>query len=137
MRQIEQLIKEEENGFFEKANWDKFEELCEEKMVAIDSKEDIDIFNEKVCAVILEAALESIPKSKGKMTRKAVPWWTEKCSKVVKDRNKAFKLLKRTHNYNHLILFKKAQALVRRTIRQAKRESWNVFFVVELEEQLQ
>lgn len=58
------------------------------------------------------------------MTRKAVPWRTDKCSKAVRDRNKAFKLLKRRHNYNHLVLFKKAQAVVRRTIRQAKRGSW-------------
>lgn len=41
-------------------------------MAAIDSNQDIDILNEKVCAVILKAASESIPKSKGKMTRKAV-----------------------------------------------------------------
>lgn len=45
----------------------------------------------------------------------------------MRDRNKAFKLLKRRHNYNHLVLFKKAQAVVRRTIRQAKRESWRGF----------
>ncbi len=96
-------------------------------MAAIDSNQDIDIFNEKVYAVILEAASELIPKSKGKMTRKAVPWWTDKCSKAVRERNTAFKLLKRTHNYNHLILFKKAQAVVRKTISQAKRESWRGF----------
>ncbi len=96
-------------------------------MAAIDSNQDIDIFNEKVYAVILEAASELILKSKGKMTRKAVPWWTDKCSKAVRERNTAFKLLKRTHNYNHLILFKKAQAVVRKTISQAKRESWRGF----------
>lgn len=67
---------------FEKANWAKFGEICEERMVAIDSNQEIDILNEKVCAII-EAASESIPKSKGKMTRKAVPWWTDKCSKAV------------------------------------------------------
>lgn len=83
---------------FEKANWAKFEEIYEERMVAIDSNQETDILNEKVCAII-EAASESIPKNKGKMTRKVVPWWTDKCSKAVRDRNKAFKLLKRTHTY--------------------------------------
>lgn len=102
------LVQRRGRWIFEKANWAKFEEICEERMVAIDSNQEIDILNEKVCAII-EAASESIPKIKGKMTRKAVPWWTVTCSKAVRDRNKAFKLLKRTHTYNHLILYKLKQ----------------------------
>lgn len=92
-----------ERWVFEKANWTKFEEMCEAGLIAIDSNQGIDNLNGKVCAVILEAVAETIPRSKGIMKRKAVPWWTDKCGKAVRDRNKEFKLLKRTHNYKHLI----------------------------------
>lgn len=61
------------------------------------------------------------------MRRKAVPWWTEDCSKAVKTRNKAFRILKNTHNFQHLIQYKKAQVLVRRTVRRAKRACWQSF----------
>ena len=87
----------------------------------------MDILNEEVSSAMYEAAMESVPRSKGKMKRKAVPWWTEQCGKAVKQRNKAFRELKRTHNFQNLIQYKRAQAIVRRTIRQAKKTSWQAF----------
>ncbi len=78
------------------------------------------------------AADNSIPKISNRKERKLVPWWTEECQQAVRNRNKAFRLVKRTHNMQHLIQYKKAQAqaTVRRTIRQAKRASWLFFYVV-------
>ena len=52
-----------------------------------------------------------------------VPWWTKECHVVVRNRHKAFKQLKRTHTIHNLIKYKKAQAMVRKTVRQAKRAS--------------
>lgn len=49
------------------------------------------------------AAMDAIPKRSGKLVRKAVPWWNEKCDEVVRERNRAFRRLKRTHNFQHLI----------------------------------
>ena len=96
-------------------------------MMAVEGSGDVDILNDEVSSGMYEAATESVPRSKGKMRRKTVPWWTEQCSNAVKDRNKAFRTLKRTHNFQNLIQYKKAQAIVRRTIRQAKRKSWQAF----------
>ncbi len=70
------------------------------------------------------AAENSIPKISNRKERKLVPWWTEECQQAVRTRNKAFRLVKRTHN----IQYKKAQATVRRTIHQAKRASWIIFY---------
>ena len=67
-----------------------------------------------------------ISKSKNGMNRKLVPWWTEECCQAV-NRNRAFRQVRRTHNMQHLIHYKKAQAVVRRMIRQAKRASWRNF----------
>ena len=110
-----------------KAKWDKFLILCEQKIMTVEGSGDVDILNDEVSAAIYEAATGSVPRSKGKMRRKAVPWWTEQCSIAVKHRNIAFRTLKRTHNFQNLIQYKKAQAIVRRTIRQAKRTSWQSF----------
>ncbi len=40
--------------------------------------------------------------------------------KAVRNHNKAFKVMKRTHNFMHMIQYKYAQAIVRKTVRQAK-----------------
>lgn len=47
--------------------------------------------------------------------------------KLLKNRNRAFRLLKQTHNMQHLIQYEKTQAVVRRTVRQAKGVSWRAF----------
>ena len=48
----------------------------------------------------------------------------EKCSRSVRDSNKAFRLLKRAHSYDRLVAVRRVQAVVKRTIRQARREGW-------------
>lgn len=48
------------------------------------------------------------------------------CSKTIKERNKAFRQLKKHHLLETLIHFKKkkSQAVVRKTIKMAKRNCW-------------
>jgi len=65
-------------------------------------------------------AAGSIPKSKQRRNKKLVPWWTEECRQAVKKRNRAFKLVKNTHNMQHLIQYKKAQANVRNSTSSLK-----------------
>jgi len=112
---------------FQKAKWEEFQTLSEGTMTMIDISGDIDDINKQVTSAIIMAANEAIPRSKNQRSKTLVPWWTEDCGKAVKSRNKAFRLVRRTHNMQHLIQYKKAQAVVRRTIRQAKRESWRHF----------
>ena len=91
---------------FEKAKWEKYLIVSEENMLRIEKHDDVDILNEEVSSAMYEAAMESIPRSKGKMRRKAVPWWTEQCSDAVKQRNKAFRELKKSHTFQNLIQYK-------------------------------
>lgn len=72
--------------------------------------------------MLLDAAEKSIPKSNGQMKRKMVPWWTDDCSRVVKEKNKTLRILRRAHNYQNLIKYKQIQAKVKKTIRNAKRQ---------------
>lgn len=82
---------------FEKVDWDRFEEMCKESVAIVDENQDIATLNESLCAEILEAASESIQNSRRKMLGKAVPWWTHKFGRTVRDRNRAIRLLKRMH----------------------------------------
>ncbi len=77
--------------------------------------------------VVLKASHLAIPKSKGKINRKPVPWWTEECSKIIKERNKAFTILKRTHNFQRLVEYKMIQAKVKKVVRKANIISWREY----------
>ncbi len=99
---------------FEKADWEKFQKESDKYLNQIEYNCTIEILENKVRQGIITAALESIPK------RKEVPWWDDKCKKAVRNRNKAFKVMKRTHNVMHMVQYKYAQAIVR----QAKRMYW-------------
>lgn len=112
---------------FGKADWEKFRELTKEAMERIDLSKEVDEINEQFILTVIMAAESSIPKSRNRMERRLVPWWTEECHQAVRNRNKAFKLVKKTHNLQHMIQYKKAEALVRRTIRKAKRACWRNF----------
>uniref|UniRef100_A0A8C2Q875 Reverse transcriptase n=1 Tax=Cyprinus carpio TaxID=7962 RepID=A0A8C2Q875_CYPCA len=87
----------------------------------------IDDVNNQITSAMIMAAEEAIPKTRSRANRKLVPWWNEECQQAVRDRNKAFRKLKRTHNVQHLMQYKKEQAIVRRKVRQAKRSSWRNF----------
>lgn len=57
---------------------------------------------------VMLAETEAIPKSKGKGGRKAVSWWDDKCREAVTNSNKAFKVMKRTHNFQAMLQYKQA-----------------------------
>lgn len=77
-----------------------------------------------MCEVLYSTAEEVIGKSKGEIRKKSVPWWTELCNKAIQARNKAFKKVGKTFIFDDFILYKKAQANVRRVIRDAKKNYW-------------
>lgn len=110
-----------------RADWEKFQDLCEEAVLSDVNLDSLESMNNQLTQTIMEAAQESIPKSKGRNCRPLVPWWTNECQQAVKGRNKALRLFKRTLSTQHLIQYKEAQAVVRRTVRQAKRASWRTF----------
>lgn len=114
---------------YEKADWEKFERLCEEGLIMIKMNERIIIerIYAELISVIQNAARECIPKSKGKRVGKIVPWWNEECAIAVKRKRKAFKILRKTHNWENMIIYKKAQAETRRTIREMKKKYWRSY----------
>ena len=75
---------------FEKANWEKFQKESDRYLSQIGDDLDTETLDNEIKKGIILAAIESIPKSKGKGKRKAMPWWDDKCKDAVKNRNKAF-----------------------------------------------
>lgn len=116
-----------EKWVLQKAEWEKFREVSDDMLADIDISTDVETLSLNITAGILSAAVSTIPRTKPRELGKIVPWWNNECRQVVKGRNKAFKVLKRTHNFQDLIEYKKAQATVRRTVRTAKREYWRQF----------
>ena len=108
-----------------RANWGDFTNLCREQI----NPEVCDtLFNMSDFTQILQAiAEETIPKSKNKPTRIFYPWFNEQCKEAIKHRKKALLHFKRNPIGQNLYLFKIAAAKARRTIRQAKRDSWREY----------
>lgn len=80
---------------FKKADWEKFKYITNKEMQAIHGSRSVDELNESVCKTIVEAANHTIKKKEGKKKMRIVPWWSDECDKVIKERNKAFKKLKK------------------------------------------
>lgn len=54
---------------------------------------DVERYESELQQSIHMAAVIAILKTLGKLLRKAVPWWNDKCKKAVKNRNNAFRIL--------------------------------------------
>lgn len=117
----------EEKWILERADWDKFREISEDLLQKIEDNLDVENMCKRISGGIIEAAKMAIPKSKPKIINKIVPWWTKECRKAIKERNKAFKKMKTTHNFQNLMKYKQAQAIVRKTVKKSKKEYWRQF----------
>lgn len=111
----------------EKADWEKFTDLSDEWLSLVDDSMSVEGLCREVSTSILAAAGEAIPKSESRPLSRIVPWWSKECQDAVKDRNSIFRQLKRSHNFQCMMEYKRAQALVRRAVRKAKKEYWRKF----------
>ncbi|KAL2092947.1 hypothetical protein ACEWY4_010259 [Coilia grayii] len=113
---------------FHKANWEEFQNMSSDLTDLIPNcEQSVNAMNDSVSAFIYIKARESIPMSEGKRNMKNVPWWNDQCTKAIKDRNKALQLLRKTLTPDNLLDYQSKKALARRTIKEAKRESWRDF----------
>lgn len=56
-----------------------------------------------------------------------VPWWTEECNSAVRDRNRAYKNVRKHLFENWAVEYKRLRAKARRVIKEAKKQSWKTF----------
>lgn len=113
---------------FKKADWKKFVERCGNgESISINNDQTVDEINSSVSSFILDAASQSIPVSQNQKKQTNVPWWNDKCSEAIKDRNRAFKNLCRTLTMDNLVNYQRKKALARKVIKEAKKDSWRQF----------
>ncbi|MCU7800748.1 MAG: reverse transcriptase-like protein [gamma proteobacterium symbiont of Lucinoma myriamae] len=107
-----------------KANWEKFTALCQEQLTSEKFKtaEDIITFTN----TLYKISEECIPKSSTRSKRNN-PWYDNECKTAINKRKSALrKFNKNPSNENHLYS-KLMRAKARRTIKKAKRTSWQQY----------
>lgn len=110
------------------ANWKVYRELIKGKMSDAPWRESIDVKYEFLVEVITQAALIAIPQTKPyKGTRTPKCWWNEACKEVVDDRKQAHEIYKNNPTLDNFLNLKKAIALSKKVIKEAKRQSWREF----------
>ena len=113
----------------DQANWEFFQELSRKRFEQLHKEEwaDVNELNKVAVTAIIECANESIPKASGYRNKKNVLWWDENCRQAIKEQNRAFRLLKKHHSMESLVQYKRSQAVVRSTVRAAKRACWRQY----------
>uniref|UniRef100_A0AAQ4RRK9 Reverse transcriptase domain-containing protein n=1 Tax=Gasterosteus aculeatus aculeatus TaxID=481459 RepID=A0AAQ4RRK9_GASAC len=112
---------------YEKADWIKFKYLCEREGRKLTMEGSVNECAQELTSMLVAAAEVAIPVSKGGGRRRVVPWWTDECSKRVRERNKAFRALRRSMTDTKVLEYQRKRAETRRTIKRAKREAWREF----------
>lgn len=121
---VSEHVVREGRWMLERADWEKFREISESRLVDVNQDQGIENLCREISNSLLTAAEVAIPKSKSKDVSRIVPWWSKDCSDSTKNRNRAFRILKRTHNFQSMIEYKRLQAIVRQTIRKGKKVYW-------------
>lgn len=103
-----------------KADWAKFHEKCDVQ-IELDS---VDRSCKAVSEIIMNAAENSVPHKK-QTYKYNCPWWTSECRRAVARRKRALNRFRRNRTNSALLFeYKRLKAMARRTIRQAKKKSW-------------
>lgn len=77
-----------------------------------ESVKEVEELNNIISNTFCKAAEEVIGKGKISSRKKAVPWWTDECSKAIILLNKALKKVRKNYVFNGVIQYKRKQAIV-------------------------
>ena len=105
------------------ADWDKFSKgiILEREFQSFASHIDAyDYFTQSV----LRSAHASVPMTKGKPKRPAVPWWNKTCGVLRRITRKTYRKYKSSASPQSKVIYKRALAKQRRYFKRIRRESW-------------
>ncbi|KAG1705494.1 RNA-directed DNA polymerase from mobile element jockey [Nymphon striatum] len=109
-----------------KADWTVFKQLCAEQLNISSFAEISDQYSEFI-TILLEVAEISIPKTSQYPKRFNKPWFNKDCKDAVRERKRLLRKFSLRPTSDNLSSYRQAAAAARRTIRQAKRESWRQY----------
>ena len=107
----------------QRADWQKYQTLCQKEVTQekfLESDNPIESFTK----VIIECAGKSIPKSSTILHKQRRPWFTDDCRKAIRLRRAALQRFKWHPTSENLNAYNQAKAHARKTIKQAKKTSW-------------
>ena len=112
---------------FNKADWAKFDKLCLEKLILINviklsNSTGVDLMDAFI-KILFDISKEAIPRYVTKPKR-SYPWFTDECRSVIRARKQAQRLFHRQPSNTNKIRYKELCAQARRTLKQAKKQSW-------------
>ncbi|WP_135568272.1 reverse transcriptase family protein, partial [Solemya elarraichensis gill symbiont] len=101
------------------ANWAAFGKLCDNTS----SCSNISEFSEE----ILNAALQTIPRTSGMPARKHRPWFDTACKAAIAKKKKALRKFKKSPTQSNLEEFRLFRAQARRQLRSSRKLSWRKY----------
>ncbi|KAK6189067.1 hypothetical protein SNE40_005112 [Patella caerulea] len=106
-----------------KADWALFESLC---LFSFDPKEleDADEPMALFTSILQDVAEQAIPKTTTEPKRFNKPWYNNDCKSALKERDRMLRRLENHPSTENLAAYQMVRAKARRTIRQAKKSSW-------------
>jgi exonuclease III len=109
-----------------KADWSTFVDLCETRLTE-DEFENANDPIELLTTKLLTIATQTIPRSKTNTQHVSKPWFNEACKDAITERKNALRIFDSQPNSCNLENYKMCRARTRRTIREAKRYSWQTY----------
>ena len=111
---------------FKKANWEKIGKDEMWSKLDVIKYENARVASEEVYKVLDEIITRHVPKQRN---RRYYPktWWTQECKEAYKQRERSYRVYKRTGLVNDKITWKRNRAIATRTFRKAKQESWREY----------
>jgi len=113
---------------YDRANWGLFfQSTSIPDVPAFLDTDSIDTTIDSFCNHIIDAATLSIPISKGRPSRRRVPWWNNECSVACANRKTALRRYQRTSSVADKISYQRARAIARRAQKKARLDSWRKY----------
>ena len=112
-----------------RADWEAFQQSCGESLTIsqFENEEGVDDPIALFTAKLHNIADKSIPKTSTVPKKLDKPWFDEGCRKAINKRKKSLQKFKKHPARQNLDGYKKDYAKARRTISEAKRQSWRAY----------
>ena len=112
-----------------RADWEAFQQSCGESLTIsqFENEEGVDDPIALFTAKLHNIADKSIPKTSTVPKKLDKPWFDEGCRKAIDKRKKSLQKFKKHPTRQNLDGYKKDYAKARRTISEAKRQSWRAY----------
>ena len=106
------------------ANWQFFQKECSKTLDLFPISSNINKESAQIQKIIRSAANVSIPQSNNSLVKGLLPWWSSDLQKLRSEKQNAWHDFKRIRSTANLIIFKKANAVFRKTMKIAKNKSF-------------